>query len=159
MPYKDSIKRKEYARKRYLANRDSILEECRQKYKENPEYKKEKSSEYRKTNSQKIKERYNRNKKLYIKQEHDRRLLKKEEEILLKGGKCSMCGLKYNVENIACFDFHHVNPELKSYNPSTALRLSNEKKENELAHCVLVCANCHRIIHSNVKWKESLITC
>lgn len=36
----------------------------------------------------------------------------------------------------------------KAYNPSTALRLSKEKRDMELSKCLLICANCHRLIHA-----------
>lgn len=34
-------------------------------------------------------------------------------------------------------------------NPSTALRLSKERRDEELSKCLLVCANCHRLIHNS----------
>lgn len=38
---------------------------------------------------------------------------RKVEAILYKGGKCAACGIEYNGENGAIFDFHHINPEEK----------------------------------------------
>ena len=63
------------------------------------------------------------------------------------GSKCEICGFEYNGENAACFDFHHLDPNEKDYEPSTAIRLSREKAIAELSKCQLVCANCHRLIH------------
>lgn len=72
--------------------------------------------------------------------------------ILMKGGKCSICGLEYTGENGACFDFHHINPNEKDFNITTYLRYySNipDKIINEIDKCELVCSNCHRLIHSD----------
>lgn len=77
-----------------------------------------------------------------------RRDRSKKEAIISKGGKCEICGYKYDGENAICFDFHHINPKEKRYNPSTALRLSKEERDIELSKCLLVCANCHRLIHA-----------
>ena len=82
--------------------------------------------------------------KKYVKRRRDK---SKREVILSKGGKCEICGFKYNGDNLVCFDFHHINPKDKKYDPSTALRFSNEERDRELSKCLLVCANCHRLIH------------
>lgn len=47
-----------------------------------------------------------------------------------------------------CFDFHHEGE--KDMNPSKALTMSAEKQEQEMAKCILLCANCHRIRHWGV---------
>ena len=78
----------------------------------------------------------------------------KKEVIISKGGECEVCGFKYDGENAACFEFHHINPSEKKYNPSTALRLIKEERDKELSKCLLVCANCHRLIHAERKLKK-----
>ena len=72
---------------------------------------------------------------------------RKLELINLMGGCCSKCGYK---ENIAALEFHHTNPEEKSFQLD-ARHLSNtsmDKILEESHKCVLLCSNCHREIHN-----------
>ncbi len=142
MPYKDALKDKECKRQWYLDNRDRIS------YQNNAVLKRKQSKEYREKNILRIKDRYEKKKLEDIEQVLTRRDKNKEEAILSKGGKCEICGFEYDGKNAACFDFHHINPNEKIYNPSTALRLSKEKRDMELSKCLLICANCHRLIHA-----------
>lgn len=72
---------------------------------------------------------------------------RKLEFCLYKGGRCVECGFEANENTVAAFDFHHVNPSEKEYTPSDMLMLKKEKVFEELDKCVLLCANCHRILH------------
>lgn len=66
-----------------------------------------------------------------------------------KGGKCEDCGI---VDNQVIYDFHHIHPNEKDFNISKFRATTwNKKIENELDKCVLLCANCHRKRHSNMK--------
>ena len=50
-----------------------------------------------------------------------------------------------------CLDFHHVDPTKKELSISEFVhRCSTLKLKEELKKCVVVCANCHRKLHSNV---------
>lgn len=70
---------------------------------------------------------------------------KKLQAIEMMGGSCELCG--YNKCPDA-LDFHHCNGE-KEFNVGMAIpRWSWEKVVNELKKCIMVCANCHREIHS-----------
>ena len=64
-----------------------------------------------------------------------------------KGGKCQKCNYR---KNLAALEFHHINPELKSF--QLDLRsLSNRSMERILSEadkCMLVCSNCHAEIHN-----------
>ncbi len=65
-----------------------------------------------------------------------------------KGGKCVKCG--YNTY-MGALEFHHLNPEEKDFNPSRLKKYTfDDKIKNELDKCILVCANCHREIHSKI---------
>lgn len=154
MLYKDAIRSRGYKRQWYLDNRDNILKRAKNSYHNNPLPKRQYSKEYRENNPLNIRSKYGREKMGDIKQVLKRRDKSKEEAILSKGGKCEICGFKYNGENAACFDFHHINPKEKQYNPSTALRLSKEERDEELSKCLLVCANCHRLIHAKRNDKQ-----
>lgn len=72
---------------------------------------------------------------------------RKLEFCLYKGGCCSECGFVATEETIAAFDFHHLDPSEKEYTPSDMLMLKKEKVFQELDKCVLLCSNCHRILH------------
>jgi hypothetical protein len=77
----------------------------------------------------------------------NRRQLLKELSIEFIGGKvCNRCGC--NFLPISAYDFHH-NTGAKEINISQLLNtkktLDDELKE-ELKKCILLCANCHRIV-------------
>jgi hypothetical protein len=80
---------------------------------------------------------------IITKQKEDKRL-RKEKAIEYLGGVCSNCNNKYHP---AIFEFHHKCPQEKVKDPSKMLSLSWERIKNELDKCVLLCANCHRLIH------------
>jgi hypothetical protein len=76
---------------------------------------------------------------------HSRRSLKKECVEYL-GGKCIKCGYS---NKLNALDFHHRDPNTKSFNVSVKLqsRWSMDKLIPELDKCDLVCCRCHREIH------------
>lgn len=57
------------------------------------------------------------------------------------GGKCRLCGYD---RCQAALEFHHLDPSSKSFALSVrGLTRSIEKLREEVAKCVLLCANCH----------------
>jgi NAD-dependent dihydropyrimidine dehydrogenase PreA subunit len=74
-----------------------------------------------------------------------RRLIKKKA-VHCKGNKCECCG---NTYPYMVYDFHHINPSEKDF--SLGDKVSTVKwdlVQKEIDKCILVCANCHRMIHS-----------
>lgn len=70
----------------------------------------------------------------------------KEFCVNYKGGACELCGYK---KCLAALEFHHKDPSKKDFVISKSrLKKMNEETMNELNKCQLVCANCHREIHS-----------
>ena len=69
-------------------------------------------------------------------------------EIKLAAG-CSKCGYK---EYACALDFHHLDPKEKDINPALlAYRgWSMENIKKELDKCIVLCANCHRVVHRPV---------
>lgn len=65
------------------------------------------------------------------------------------GGVCLHCQQTYPD---CVFEFHHVNHSEKEYSPSHLFGLSIKTQERELSKCVMLCANCHRIEHDNLKY-------
>ncbi|MDD3678805.1 MAG: HNH endonuclease signature motif containing protein [Patescibacteria group bacterium] len=68
----------------------------------------------------------------------------REMAIAYKGGRCSICGYQRCIEAL---DFHHEG--IKDFGISAnGITRSWEKTRAEIDKCVLLCANCHREIHS-----------
>ena len=59
---------------------------------------------------------------------------------------CTECGF----EHAAALDFHHREPEEKSFgvNKNTSKNVTLEEVKDELEKCVVLCSNCHRIKHN-----------
>lgn len=70
--------------------------------------------------------------------------IRKQEIIDKFGGKCLDCG---GIFPSAVYDFHHLDPNEKEYNPSYMAKMNPKRAEEELKKCVLLCANCHRVRH------------
>ena len=66
------------------------------------------------------------------------------------GGKCVRCGIEANINNYVIFDFHHIDPSKKDFSINT-FNGSLEDMEKEAKKCVVMCANCHRLHHFNLK--------
>ena len=83
-----------------------------------------------------------------------RALSRKKELVKLMGCKCSICGY---YRNYAALEFHHVNPEYKSFQLDSR-HLSNTTMATileEVKKCILVCSNCHKEIHyPNMELKQ-----
>ena len=47
-----------------------------------------------------------------------------------------------------CYDFHHLDPSQKDTKVSQLIHLSSDRLEVEIKKCIMLCANCHRIVHS-----------
>jgi len=63
----------------------------------------------------------------------------------LKGGICNRCG---NVFQACCFDFHHIDPRKKDFIISESyVRQGKVNVFAELDKCILLCKNCHYLLH------------
>lgn len=74
-----------------------------------------------------------------------RRYRTKEAAIKYLGGKCKKC--KW-VGNQSAFEFHHLDPSKKDFTIGAVSNKSWESIIKEIDKCELLCANCHKIIHS-----------
>lgn len=79
---------------------------------------------------------------------NERRLKIKKQAIEYKGGECERCG--YN-KCLSALEFHHSDPDKKEFSLSGSHCYSWEKIKKELDKCILICANCHREIHEDIK--------
>lgn len=79
----------------------------------------------------------------------------KKKAVEYKGGKCQICGYD---KCSAALEFHHTNPDEKEFALSHQKSASFEKVKEELDKCVLLCANCHREVHSGLEaiWNNSI---
>ena len=78
-----------------------------------------------------------------------RRIKVKLQAVDYKGGKCSLCGYS---KCISALEFHHIDPEQKDFSISRdGNTRSWEKVKLELDKCILVCSNCHREIHEDLR--------
>lgn len=60
--------------------------------------------------------------------------------------KCSVCSFN----KLECLDFHHI--ENKNDNIGAMVRdkyISIEQLEHEIQKCIILCSNCHRILHAS----------
>jgi len=90
--------------------------------------------------------------------------MSKEIQLKYKGNKCSACGLSVDemLTRWGTFkrmtEFHHVDEARKAQNYNSLIRrnLCTEQL-NELDKCILLCAQCHKLIHAqNIKADLSL---
>lgn len=83
-------------------------------------------------------------KKCLYERQMDRWIQRKIWAIEYKGGKCFDCQSMFSY---VVYDFHHLNPDDKSYDWNQMRLLSKETMIKELDKCVLLCSNCHRMRH------------
>lgn len=96
-----------------------------------------------------FKNHYQKNKEKYIEKanRHKERMKLWFEEEFKDILFCVKCGEKER----CCLDFHHLNPREKDDVIAHMIkRCSKDKIRQEVAKCIVVCANCHRKIHATV---------
>ena len=64
--------------------------------------------------------------------------------------KCCKCGEGRAV----CLDLHHRDPTTKKFRFSDGQGRSIKTIDNEFKKCVVVCANCHRLIHAERRLEQ-----
>lgn len=79
----------------------------------------------------------------------------REAQIKYKSSRCAVCGLTINemVEQFGTFsrmtEFHHVKPSKKAKNYDSLIRRKISKEQlQELDKCVLLCRQCHGVVHA-----------
>jgi hypothetical protein len=82
------------------------------------------------------------------------RIKLKKNLVEYKGGKCEVCGI-IDKDHYSIYDFHHTNPKEKDMLISGSYCRSLKILKKEVDKCILVCSNCHRIIHEDLR-KEDL---
>ena len=73
---------------------------------------------------------------------------RKQTAVNYLGGTCIKCGYS---KCIAALEFHHKDPTQKDFEIGTPKKGETiEALHSELDKCILVCANCHREIHTEL---------
>lgn len=113
------------------------------------DYKKKWNKENRKANIDKLNQQckeYKRKNKIKLRNQR-RKLIKTKKQKLVdyKGGKCSVCGFD---KHLSALDFHHINPNNKEFEIGHNLGYTLDRLKKETDKCILICANCHRELHS-----------
>lgn len=74
-----------------------------------------------------------------------RRLIKKKA-VEYKNNECYICKKQFPY---SVYDFHHLDPTKKDFGlGDKTSTVKWDKVKDEIDKCILVCANCHRQIHS-----------
>lgn len=77
----------------------------------------------------------------------------KELCVEYKGGCCQSCGYS---KCLSALEFHHLDPNEKDFGiGSKGYTRSFDKVKIELDKCVMLCANCHREEHANLRVSAS----
>ncbi len=61
------------------------------------------------------------------------------------GGKCCVCKNSHEIE---LYDFHHLRKEEKTFGIGGSSCKAWARLVAEVAKCIMVCSNCHRLIHN-----------
>lgn len=65
------------------------------------------------------------------------------------GSRCKSCGYSSCLEAL---EFHHLDPSFKEHKLSDGITKSIARMREEASKCVLLCANCHREVHSGYRF-------
>lgn len=89
-----------------------------------------------------------RNKQMVVAVSNRRRKIK-EELVAYKGGSCERCGYD---RYIGALEFHHKDPSEKDFAlAKKGATRSIEILKKEVDKCNLLCANCHREVHEEIR--------
>jgi hypothetical protein len=78
----------------------------------------------------------------------ERRRRVKRQLVEEAGGRCALCGYD---RCLAALQFHHVDPDAKSFAISLrGVTRALAKAREEAAKCVLLCANCHAEVEAGI---------
>lgn len=84
-----------------------------------------------------------------------KRFNNKLKAVTYLGGKCQRCGIESNCLDI--FDFHHRNPDEKEDSLNRLVNSDWDSIVSELDKCDLLCSNCHKITHWELRNKKESI--
>jgi len=98
---------------------------------------------------------YQDRKEYLIKAVRKRRKKVRQMAINYKGGRCKLCGYDNCHEAL---EFHHLEKSGKDFGISDRGYTRSWKKiKEELDKCILLCANCHREVHSGLQLPREIV--
>ena len=83
---------------------------------------------------------------------------KKEIQAWFCEFKTTLCCNRCDENHPACLEFHHIDPNSKEFNVYEAVWFRGHSKEKILAEidkCEVLCANCHKKHHFNLKQQSA----
>lgn len=83
----------------------------------------------------------------------DKRRRNKIELVKYKGGKCEICGYDRCIDAL---EFHHLNPETKSFGIGNGDVRSLKRLKEEVDKCIMVCSNCHKELHAKIRQDKEM---
>ena len=90
-----------------------------------------------------------------IKAVRKRRKRVRQMAVDYKGGKCQLCG---HIKCTEALEFHHVRSAGKDFAISgKGYTRSWKRIKDELDKCILLCANCHREVHSSLQLPQEIV--
>ena len=97
-----------------------------------------------------------RNNKRRKNQNRSRARIRKEHLVMMLGGICMNCKIE---GPLSIYDFHHPDRNEKKFPISQMIRRASDVDFEyevipEVKKCVLLCANCHRILHNENDGEE-----
>ncbi len=107
---------------------------------------KELSSYCKECNKANLKAHYRDNLDRYLKK-NERRRSDIRDYLISKKVKCSHC----EQSHVACLDFHHEREKDRDLSLVINAGWSFKRIDEELKKCIVLCSNCHRILHWNEK--------
>lgn len=74
-----------------------------------------------------------------------------------KNSKCKICGIS-GKEHPEILDFHHGEERKFSITQGHVYNFSKKRVQKEIDKCIIICANCHRILHNSKRRENKLMT-
>lgn len=71
----------------------------------------------------------------------------KDRLLYVMGNKCQLCGYD---KCESALEFHHINPDEKSFSITQNANIGTERALNEAKKCALLCCLCHRELHAGL---------
>lgn len=142
-------------RKCTKCGREATSIEALKNFVKHPTYTYKRANKCKSCHNLQMKEYYHKNieesRDYYKKHQTNKKKERKELCINRLGGRCQHCGIVYDGTNAVIYDFHHLNPSEKEYEPCALLDKDINRLYTEIDKCILLCSNYHRLEHGRLR--------